>query len=54
MAVASTVGVGYFSLRLSMASTMILEMAMLRYHLLSLGMTNQGACLWLVVERISL
>ena len=36
-----------------MASTRMEEMATLRYHLWSEGMTNQGACLWLVVERMS-
>ncbi len=52
MAEASTVGWGYLSFRLCMRSTMIDEMAMLRYHLLSEGMTNQGACLRLVDERM--
>jgi len=52
MAEASTVGSGNLSFRLCMTSTMIVEMAMLRYHLLSEGMTNQGACLGLVVERM--
>ena len=48
------VGAGYLSLRDCMASTRMVEMATLRYHLWSAGMTNQGACLWLVVERMRL
>ena len=37
----SRVGAGYSSLRERMASTMICEMATLRYHLWSAGITNQ-------------
>ena len=49
----SRVGWGYLSFRLCRASTRMAEMAMLRYHLWSAGMTNQGACLRLVAERMS-
>ena len=47
------VGLGYLRFRFFMVSTRICEMATLRNHLLSEGMTNQGACLRLVWVRMS-
>ena len=49
----STVTGGYFSFMLSIASARMLEIATFRYHLLSDGITNHGACLWLVSAKIS-
>ena len=51
--VTSTVTAGYFSFIPSIASARMLEMATFRYHLLSEGITNHGACLWLVSSKIS-
>ena len=47
------VGAGYFSCRPCIPSTSICEIATLRNHLWSAGMTNHGACLRLVRSRIS-
>ena len=49
----STVVAGYFSFMPSSASARMPEIATLRYHLWSAGITNQGACLWLVSAKIS-